>query len=79
MIGKVIHYYDKLGVAIVRLEEPLIVGDKAKFVKNGETLFEQEITSMQQSHENIENAKPGDEIGVKTDQEAKPGVELHKI
>jgi len=30
-IGKVMHYYDKLGVAIIQLDSGLGIGDKIKF------------------------------------------------
>ena len=31
-VGRVSHYYDKIGVAIVELDGTLSVGDKIKFV-----------------------------------------------
>jgi hypothetical protein len=37
-IGKVTHYYDKIGVAIVQLDGLLAVRDKVRFTKNGEYL-----------------------------------------
>ena len=33
LIGKVVHYYDKIGVAVIKLEKGLKTGDKVKFVK----------------------------------------------
>jgi translation elongation factor EF-1alpha len=78
-IGKVIHFYDKIGVAILDLDAPLSVGDKIKFTRGGEDLFEQEVTSMQVEHEQIESAKKGDAIGLKVDQEVKEGAEVYKI
>ncbi|KKR02784.1 MAG: hypothetical protein UT26_C0019G0001, partial [Microgenomates group bacterium GW2011_GWC1_39_12] len=37
-IGKVIHFYDKINVAIVKLDKKLSVGEKVKFVK-GDSVF----------------------------------------
>ena len=76
-IGKVTHYYDKAGVAIVKLTAPVAVGDTLKF-KRGEQEFEQTISSMQVEHEAVEKAKKGAEVGVKVDQVVKKGTEVSK-
>ena len=78
-IGKVTHYYDKIGVAIILLKTKLAIGDKIKFVKKGEELFQQEVTSIQKEHQNLDSAGKGDEVGVKADQPVKVGVEVYKI
>lgn len=78
-VGKVTHYYDKIGVAVVELEVGLAIGDKIKFVRGGEDLFEQEVTSMQMEHEKVETAKAGQTVGLKTDQEVKDGAEVYKV
>ncbi len=72
-LGKVVHYYDKIGVAIVKLDSPLKAGDKVKF-KRGDEEFEQVIESIQVEHQNIEKGKKGDEVGVKVEQPAKEGT-----
>ncbi len=77
-VGRVRHYYDKIGVAIIEVDVPLKVGDKIKFVHGGEDLFEQEVTSIQKEHENIESAKKGDDVGVKTESPVKEGTEVFK-
>ena len=78
-IGKVLHYYDKIGVAVVELEGDLATGDKIKFVRGGEDLFEQSVDSMQVEHEKIKEANKGDTIGLKADQEVKEGAEVFKL
>lgn len=78
-VGKVTHYYDKIGVAVAELYAPLSVGDKVKFVRGGEDLFEQEISSIQIEHEKKDSAKKGDVIGLKTDGEVKEDAEIYKI
>ncbi|OGH17831.1 MAG: hypothetical protein A2868_02845 [Candidatus Levybacteria bacterium RIFCSPHIGHO2_01_FULL_40_15b] len=72
-IGKVVHYYDKIGVAVVKLDKKLKVGDKVKFTY-GEDSFEQSIESMQLNHESINEGKAGDEVAVKVDGRAKEGT-----
>lgn len=78
-VGKVTHFFDKIGVAIVELAANLAVGDKIKFVRGGEDVFDQVVESIQIEHEKKESAKKGDVIGLKTDQEIKEGAEVYKI
>mgnify|MGYP001615894251 CR=1 FL=1 len=78
-VGKVKHYFDKIGVAAIVFESKLSVGDKIKFVKNGKELFQQEVTSIQKEHESITKVKKGDDVGMKVDQPVKEGFEIFKI
>ena len=78
-VGKVTHYYDKIGVAIVELDGQISVGDKIKFVRGGEDLFEQGVDSIQVEHEKKESAKKGDVIGLRTEKEVKEGAEVFKL
>ena len=78
-IGKVTHYFDKIGVAIVELSTDLAVGDKVKFTRGGEDLFEQTVDSIQIEHEKKEAAKKGEVIGLKSIQPVKEGAEVYKI
>lgn len=78
-IGKVTHYYDKLQVAIVELAAELSVGDKIKFVRGGEDMFEQNVDSIQIEHEKKESAKKGEVVGLKVDKEVKEGAEVFKL
>ena len=78
LVGKVIHYYDKIGVAVVRLEKILKVEDKVKFTK-GDKSFEQTIESMQLEHKPVNSGKKGEEIAIKVDQIAGSGTTIHKL
>ena len=78
-VGKVTHYYDKIGVAVVDLDASISAGDKIKFSRGGEDLFEQTIESIQVEHEKKDSAKKGDVIGLKTDEVVKEGAEVYKI
>lgn len=76
-IGKVVHFYDKLGVAIIDLEKGgLKVGDEVKF-KKGEEEFNQKIESLQVDHKVVDAVKKGDSFGVKVDQPTKVGTEVY--
>lgn len=76
-VGKISHYYDKIGVAVVEVLSPLKVGDRIKIVGHGEE-FEQEVASMQVEHESVKTAKKGQSVGMKIDQPAKKGDEVFK-
>lgn len=78
-VGKVSHYYDKIGVAIVELGGTLSVGDEIKFVKGGEDLFKQKVESIQIEHEKKDSAGKGDVVGLKTNEAVKEGTEVFKV
>lgn len=78
-VGSVSHYYDKIQVAIIELDAPLAVGDKIKFVRGGEDLFEQNVDSIQIEHNKLESAKKGDIVGIKTTESVKDGADVYKL
>jgi len=80
-IGKITHYYDKIGVAVLEVtDNPLRVGKTIKITdKNGEKKFTQEVTSMQVEHQQIKEAKKGSEVGLKVNQETKEGDEVFEV
>lgn len=77
-VGEITHYYDKIGVAVVKVLAPIKVGDRIK-ISGHEKEFDQEVTSMQIEHQNINEAKKGDDVGMKVDQPVKDGDEVYKI
>lgn len=72
-VGRVIHYYDKIGVAVVKLESSVKTGDTLKFVKD-ENEFTQTVSSMQFDHKPIDEGKKGQEVAIKIDSAAKEGT-----
>lgn len=78
-IGKVTHYYDKIAVAIVDLDSDLAPGDKVKFVRGGEDLFEQKVDSIQIEHEKVKMAKKGDCVGIRVDKPVREGAEVFRL
>lgn len=71
-IGKITHYYGKLGVAIVELAASLKAGDRVE-IKGGTTDFEQEASSMQIEHETVAEAKAKDVVGLKVEEKVREG------
>ncbi len=77
-VATITHYFDRIGVAAMTLEDDLSVGDWIAFGKGDELLFEQEVTSMQIEHQDIESATRGDAIGMKVKQQVREGVDVYK-
>lgn len=74
-IGKITHYYDKIGVAVVELENNLSVGNTIK-ISGHDMEFTQVVTSMQIEHKELETAKKGQEIGLKVEKPVKEGDQI---
>lgn len=77
VIGKVTHYYDRIGVAVIAVESPIRVGDTIR-LKHGESMFDQKVQSLQVNHTPIAMANAGQEVGMKVDQMATEGTLLLK-
>ena len=71
-IGKITHYYDKIGVAVVELLNTIKKGDKLK-ISGHDNEFSQNCESMQMEHLEVSTAKKGDTIGMKVNQAVKEG------
>ena len=71
-IGRVSHWYNKLGVAVVKLSDDLKIGDRIKIMTtSGE--FEDEVFSMQIDYTTVKSATAGSEVAIKLSQKAKEG------
>lgn len=77
-IGKITHFFDKVGVAVIALNAKLKVGDKIKIGKK-EEFIEQEVTSMQVNHKSIDVANKGDDVGLKVDAKVRAGDLVYKV
>jgi translation initiation factor IF-2 len=71
-IGTVTHWYDKIGVAVVKLTGKLAKGDTVK-IKKGDEEFEDTVTSLQIDHKDVSSAKKGDDAAIKLSGRAKEG------
>lgn len=77
-VGVVTHYFDKIGVAVVEFIGSLSVGDQIKISGNNKELA-MTVNSMQVEHQQIQDAKKGDTVGMKVDQEVTEGDEVYKV
>ena len=62
-IGRVIHYWTRLGVAGVELTGPLKMDDWVHF-RGTTTDFQQRVTSMQINRRFVSQAGPGQSVGI---------------
>jgi translation elongation factor EF-1alpha len=78
LIGKITHYYSKIGVAVIELEDMLSVGDEIS-IEGASTNVRQKVDSMQVEHENIETAGAGDSVGMKVADKVRENDQVYKI
>jgi putative protease len=78
LVGEITHYFGKISVAVVKLEDTLRVGDKIKIVGGGNE-FTQTVESMQIEHQPVQEAKAGESIGLKVLQKVKEGYKVYKL
>ena len=77
-IGKVVHWYDKINVAVVKLDKGLKVGDKIKIEHSGQS-FEETVNSMQLDHKPVPSGKKGQEMAIKLSQKAGEGSAIYLV
>jgi len=77
-IGVVNDYFAKIGVAGIDLEGPLQVGDTIH-IKGHTTDLELVVDSMQVEHEQVQEAKKGDAIGIKVKDRCRGGDVVYKV
>lgn len=77
-IGKITHYYGHLNVGIINLSDALKVGDTIH-IKGHTSDFTQGVDSMQIEHADVQEAKPGDIIGIRVLQKVHPHDIVFKV
>jgi putative protease len=78
VIGKINHYYPKINVAVIELNDEISVGDKI-LIKGSTTNFEQVVESIQIEKKNIERAFAGQKIGLKVKDRVREKDIVYKI
>ena len=79
LVGHVIDYFAKIGVAAIDIESGEIrIGDTLQFTGHT-TDFSQEIESMQIDKEEVDTAKAGDSVGIKVEERVRGGDEVYKV
>jgi translation initiation factor IF-2 len=78
-IGRVTHYWAKIGVAGIEITAGEIrVGDTIRF-KGHTTDFTQRLDSMQVEHDPVTVARAGDSVGLKVTDPVRDHDEVYKV
>jgi putative protease len=77
-IGKVAHYYNKIGVAVIDLTDDLKVGDEI-IIECEAGSIRQTVDSMQVEHESINEATSGQSIGLKVTGKVHENDKVYKV
>jgi len=79
LIGKISHYFSKIGVAVIELSDKLLAGDTVRIIGGEATDFEQDVGSMEVEHEKIKKAKAGDAVGIKVKEKVREGYKVYRV
>ncbi len=76
-IGAVVHYFGKVSVGIIALTDVLKVGDTVH-IKGHTSDFSQSVDSMEIEHQEMQEGKPGDQVGIKVSQKVHEHDKVYK-
>jgi hypothetical protein len=71
-IGKITHFFPKIGVAVIKADKAIKEGDKISIIGH-ENKVDMVVESMQIDHVPVKACKKGQEAGLKVPQEVKEG------
>jgi len=77
-VGTVSTFFSRPVVAGIQLTAPLKVGDRLH-IKGHTTDLELTVESMQIQNANVQQAKAGDEIGIKVPDRVRRGDKVYKV
>ncbi|MEM1514371.1 MAG: EF-Tu/IF-2/RF-3 family GTPase [Candidatus Thermoplasmatota archaeon] len=78
-IGIVEHFFSRIGVAAIKIKSgTLKIGDRIR-IKGQTTDFEQVVESMEINKQKINEAKAGDDIGIKVIDRVREGDIVYKL
>ena len=77
LIGKVTHYYSRIGVAALSLEAPLHTGDRLHILGRT-TDLEQTVESMEIEHRQVESASAGDDVAISVAARVREGDQVYR-
>ena len=77
LIGEVTHYFSRAGVAVLNIKSPVRNGEWIR-VRGNTTDLRQRIDSMEIDRQPIEEAKPGDDVGLKVADRVRVGDSVYR-
>ncbi len=78
LIGKITHFFSKIGVAVIELSDDIRVGDRIR-IEGATTSLEQVVESMEIENEKVELASRGQSIGLKVKDRVRVHDNVYKI
>ncbi len=78
LVGRVSHYYGRIGVAVIEVLSTIKVGDTIR-IKGGIRDVEQLVDSMEIEHQKVEVAKKGQSIGLQVIEKVREGDQVYKV
>jgi translation elongation factor EF-1alpha len=78
LVGRIAHYFSKIGVAVIELSADLKVGDTIR-IEGATTAFEQLVDSIEIEKQKLEAATGGQAIGLKVKEKVRPSDSVYKL
>ena len=78
LVGKVSHYFTKIGVGVIDLSDELKVGDKIS-IEGATTNVQQTVKSIEIEHKKVQVAGAGESFGLEVGQRVREGDVVYKI
>lgn len=77
-VAKITHYYNRIGVAVLKLSGELSVGDTISILGHT-TDFTQPVVSLEIEHEKVQSAGSGMEVALKVLEPVRRGDKVYKV
>ena len=77
-IGKITHYYDRIGVAVLELEDGLKEGDTVH-IAGPRTELVQQVKSMEIDHQKVPAVGAGADVALKVDGVVHEGDKIYLV
>ena len=77
-VGQITHYFNRIGVAVLKLEEGLKVGDTIQ-ISGHTTDFSQQVWSMEIDHHKMQEVGPGANVALKVDEPVRKGDAVYLV
>lgn len=77
-VGKVTHFFGRIGVAAFALTETIRMGDTIR-IRGRTTDLTQRVESMQIAHKAVSEARPGEDVAIKVNDRVRVDDGVYKI
>jgi predicted extracellular nuclease len=77
-IGRVTHYFKRIGVAVLQLSDGLKVGDVVH-IRGHAADFTQEVQSMEVEHQKVQSVGPGADVALRVTEHVHEGDAVYRV